>query len=103
MTESNLHERWAAHLTRLGFGDDVGRVVGQLEDLCVRNAPQGTAEAVARARAEGRSAYLQVREILESQRTLKLPGEWLIAFKRMPWPNSKVGKRSVCGHGCYLT
>jgi hypothetical protein len=65
-------------------------VVEQLEDFCVRNAPQGVEEAAERARAEGRSVYLQVREVLESERTLKLPGDWLTAFKRIPWPNSKV-------------
>jgi hypothetical protein len=92
VTESNLRQRWADHLTAQGLGDDVERVVRQLEDHCVVNAPQGLSEAVQVARSEGRNPYLQVRELLESARTVQVPRDWLTALKRAPWPNSEVCK-----------
>jgi hypothetical protein len=105
VTESNLHARWAERLIAQGLGDDVERIVRQLEDHCVANAPQGLAEAVQVARSEGRNAYLQVRELLESARTVQLPRDWLTAFKRTPWPNSEVCKSSlqcIFSHICQI-
>ena len=85
--EANYRAKWADHLRQQGFTDDVEGLVARLEDYYLDMASPQERAAVHEAMAQGRSPYLALRVLGETRREVRVPGEWLTEWKRIPWPS----------------
>ena len=61
----------------------------QLEEYYVAMTPQSDRGRLERARAQGKSPYLAIRLLGETERSIRVPGEWLTEWKKVKWPENK--------------